>query len=360
MSDFWGDVLPNWIAAVSTLGALIAASIAGRYAAKAAHWTSEQAKAADRQVATQEEALALARGQAEDARAATERQRAESARVERNLEERRLDALAPDVLATARPEKTGPRGEFGVEVRRGYRGWSLIDKPVEFQRDDDTVMFRQSLVITLENVSGVPARVDIVDRYRGILEYAGRPLEGGSPVWVMPRTSVELVWRREVSLSSLVDGEDVVDPFGHLFSVELWARDVGSNVRNPYRFWGRVMDVEVDGTRVIVGSVPPEGWRDRVAFPLPRVYERLEAAEVAEEAPMRDGLDHRMSAEGRRWQSDLGRMGPAREEPHAASREQGAETADEQVSDRVLIADVDLTVDEGVPEPLEDLPQHAE
>jgi len=281
MSDFWGVVLPNWIAAVSTLGALIAVSIAGWYAAKAARWTSEQAKAADRQAATNEEALALARGQAEDARAATERQRAERARVERNLEERRLDALAPNVLATARPERTGPRGEFGVEVRRGYRGWSMLDKPVEFQREDSTVMFRQSVVVTLENVSGVPARVDIVDPYRGILEFAGRPLDGGSPVWVMPRTSVELVWRRVVSLSSLVDGEDVVDPFGHLFYVEFWARDVGMNVCNPYRFSGRVMDVQVDGTQVIVGSVPPGGWNDRVAFPLPRVYGRLEAAEVA-------------------------------------------------------------------------------
>lgn len=271
--DFWGEAVPNWIAAASTAGALVAAVVAARWAKRAALATREQADAASDDVGIARAALALAERQETDTRA-------ETARATRQAEERRLDAVAPDIFARVSPGSKVNGVDFGFDMRDGEGDWVLMREAREFKREQYTVMFRQAVVLTLENVSTVPARIDFVDPYRGELYDEHDRLLAGFPAWLMPGEAKRFTWRRVVALQALVDGGGTIDPFGHLFYLEFWARDVGQNVRTPYKFGGTVMQVQVDGSRIVVGPVPSHLWPDRVAFPLPRVYERLEAAEA--------------------------------------------------------------------------------
>ncbi|WP_369371736.1 hypothetical protein AB1046_00020 [Promicromonospora sp. Populi] len=94
----------DWINAVSGALTFLAAVAAGLFAWRAAHWTKEQAKAADDQVTVAHAALALAQQEAQDARDEAAHQRSEARRATLRLEEARIDATMPTItVLTSEP-----------------------------------------------------------------------------------------------------------------------------------------------------------------------------------------------------------------------------------------------------------------
>lgn len=271
---------PDAVMVVTSAGTLVAAVIAGVFAAKAAHWTKRQSEHAERQVETGREALALAQGEAEAARRDTAVQREESARAARRAEEVRADALAPSVYASVRPRPAmrPDGGNSSLEWRIGEDSrWYQLHEPVEFRRGDARAL-RQQLMITLQNVSGVPARVDFMPD-GGILSRGFEHLKGS--LYVLPGESALVVWSRPVSAWDVVDGENVLQPDAYMFRVRLWVSDLGSNVRDEYAFSGYAMRATVDGSRVTVEPATLDDLGDPVAVWVQREYERLDAAEHA-------------------------------------------------------------------------------
>ncbi|MEF3404035.1 hypothetical protein [Agromyces sp. CCNWLW203] len=291
--DVVGEAVPSWIAAVATVGALIAAVYAGVWAKRAATWTESQARSAARQVAVQKQELAHAQAEAVSARQDAERERAERtqsmeieqaerARDARQREERRLDALAPSVFMDARPAVGDVSHGFPLEIRGDNDRWGILGAPREFKRGDHAV-FRESLNIIVENVSAVPARIDMIDPDGGVLDEL--PEGHAGPLWVMPGGRLVMTWRRKFVLADVLDQEGIQRPEVLVFRVKLMVRDVGMNVGDVYAFSGAVAYAEVDGSRIIMQGVPPEGWTDRVAVPIaPRRYERLEVADATSAA----------------------------------------------------------------------------
>lgn len=117
---------PEWIQAVASVLAFLAAVAAGWYARRAAIYTKQQAEASDKQVKIAKDALEITRAQAEAAeehgaqqtqiaretldvarqeaqvaQVAADRQVEEAQTAYRRYEESRLDALVPSVLVTS-------------------------------------------------------------------------------------------------------------------------------------------------------------------------------------------------------------------------------------------------------------------
>lgn len=295
--DLIGEALPNWIIAVSSALTLIAAVGAGVYAARAAHWTKEQAKTGAEQVEISRRNLRLAEGEALTAQAEAERRAEESRRqleeaaaARRREEERRLDALIPSIFASALPGVTVDSNRIGIYFRRGTDNWEQLTEPLEFTSEDRDLAFLQVLYIRLRNLGSVPARIDFTDTYGGELTFNGELIESGTPLYVLPdNVPIDVSWSRRVSAMAFADTADHVRPEHVLFRPEFLVRDVGMNVGDTYRMSGVVADVRRDGSRLIAHP-SASGWSDRAAVPVERVYERLVAADLAEaEAASADG-----------------------------------------------------------------------
>lgn len=268
MVDIPWEGIPNWITASTSALTLVAAVFAGIFARRAAHWTRKQAEATDLQVDIARTALGVAEQDALAAQTAIDLQRTEADRSARAREETRLNSLAPIIFARAKPSRIINRAFLEI---RSADGWTRVDNPIEVQ-GHETHIFRTNLILEFENVSENVAQVDIIDHASGETE-----LRSGDALFVSPRSSKELLWSRIVP-SSVLHSDEINSPQNWLFNMTFWARDLGMNVRDSYRFNADLRFFDRDGSRLLVSPVPAIVWGENVATPLPgRVYERLDA-----------------------------------------------------------------------------------
>jgi hypothetical protein len=279
-ADFWGEAVPNWIGAVVGVLTLGAAIAAGVFAARAAHWTKKQAESSEDQAETAAKALSVAEVDAAAARVDAEFQRSEAARVSRRAEETRLDALVPSIFAGAElgsPAYNGPTAiDFHRWVNGDYTSWEPLKADVEIEQND-MVIFRMTVILTFENLSDVPARIDVVEPDNGdITDLAsGTPLASGMPLFVPAKATRAVEWTRTVSSTALADEAAVARPENSLFRLSFWVRDIGMNVLDVYRFSGNMNHFSRNGTRLVASPEPSGPWPDAVAAPVERRYERL-------------------------------------------------------------------------------------
>lgn len=307
--------------AYTSIGTLLAAVVAGLFAGRAAHWTKKQSEASNDQVriatenlevaksqaavaqefgaqeveigrlaldaarseakATQEaaerqaqETKAAAERQLEVARSALERQVQEAQVANRRYEESRLDAVVPVVLATVRRP-----GAFIEARRRTADGewptnWTSIEVPtyIEENQQNET-MFRIRLDVILQNVSDQIARIEIIDPARGEVN-----VKSGKAIIVRPRGEAVFTWIRGFTPGELSSQTEIDKIENCFFSVTLWVRDLGMNVRDTYKFNADLRLFSRDGSRFIVRPEPEHSWQEDFAQPLQeRHYERLEA-----------------------------------------------------------------------------------
>lgn len=271
MTDFGWD--PNWIMAGTSILTLGAAIVAGRYAAKAAHWTRKQAEAGNEQVRIASDALAVAQGEAHEAHVANDRQQEEAAAAYRRFAESRLDSLVPVVFGVARPVGTC------LQVRRKdgsgqWTGWHDVTESHEETGGVD-VVYRTTVNVELRNVSNQIARVAVVENANG--ENTLPPGEFTIP----PGGTKSYTWTRHLTPVILETQEAIDDQKNWLFNQKLWVRDLGANVRDTYVFSGDLRFFGRDGSRLTI-TVPQSLWDENVAVPLrERVYERLVAEDMA-------------------------------------------------------------------------------
>ncbi|WP_157780352.1 hypothetical protein [Leifsonia xyli] len=273
--DTWGDAVPNWIAALSTFGALVAASAAGIYARRAAHSAREQAVAVKEQVRLQELALEDTKAQALAARAEAEEQGAAQRRAETRVAEARLDALAPSLFVRVAP---GPGDGISPLWSAHERGEFLVEWRATFE-ENERPRFRTELRLTFRNVSRVPARIDITNFDGGTID----GLPQGTPLYVLPgrNNAKTLYWNRVVNAIGLSTDDQVGSPERAAFRLEFWVRDIGMNVRDTYRFSLGLPFFERDGSRLVADPSRAQ-WSEVAAVPVERVYERLTASEATE------------------------------------------------------------------------------
>lgn len=290
MIDIVWEGWPNWISAGTSALTLIAAIFAGIFAAKAAHWTKEQAEASDDQVTIAraglaqaaeqfEKQLAVAREELALTAGEADRQRQEAERANRRLTESRLDALAPVIYARATP---GVGGSPGMQPL-AYRDLTPGAEPREDWRSVDTEMhvgadkmliFRTALLIEFVNISDRLAHIDVIDYAAG----ESPELKQGQTLVVLPNSSKTITWTRQLTSQGLGDDIQVNDPRHWLFNLKFWARDLGFNVQDTYMFNGDMRYFSRDGSRLVVAPQPSYPWTENHAALIPgRVYERLDA-----------------------------------------------------------------------------------
>lgn len=278
MVDIWGEGVPNWIMAVSTLLTLGVAGVAAFFAYKAAHWTKDQAEASRDQAKYAREALDVAQRDSELATETSEHQRAEADRSYRLLVQAQLDALMPVVLATAEPGDPGPEG-FYLWARRdgggsGGNAWAPVTETLEIPRGE-RYWFRFTAELSFQNISGTVARINIVNNAGGkFLDHT----EGSMPSLVVPPYGERaLTWTRFWPSDGLYRDGAPHDPETESLNMNFLVRDQGLNVRDTYEFLADLRFFSKDGSRLIVKSQQAFPWRESVASPLPgRGYERLD------------------------------------------------------------------------------------
>jgi hypothetical protein len=288
-----GEITPadlrQWLPlAVSGL-TLLVALFAWRQAAKAARRiarqteathrhadaTARQAQAFDEQVAIAREALALARQEAQDARADADRLRHETDHTRRMLEEVRLDALAPTIIARALPSVSDAAGRPRLEVCQLTAGrqdrWRPLVGQLQVGRDE-SYAFRTALTLWFENVSDCPAQIDIVEPAGGELE-----LLPGHPLVIPAHEARSVTWVRMWTSRDLDSDSRIQDPSAWLFDLAFAASDLGLHVRDTYAFDGDLRFFDRDGSWLVVMPEPPLPWTSDVASMLPgRTYQRLD------------------------------------------------------------------------------------
>lgn len=270
------EQLPNWL----TLAAAIAAGI---FAQRAAHWTKEQAEASDEQVTIAREELTqaadqfdrqltMARAELAITSGEAERQRKETEKANRRLEESRLDALAPAIYAVASLREA--RNE--TDIRSMWAKIEFRDQPepdgvwlpvpidqMPFDSDRQHVLFRMTVDMTIKNVSDKVAVVAL-EKYHahGEVDRTGFA--------IAPGEAKDLMWKRTVTLDSLRNGDEP-DP---MFDLDFYVWDISNTVQDTYRFWAGLMFSEVDGSRVKVNRTPMDAqWQEEiVAVRMKRTY----------------------------------------------------------------------------------------
>lgn len=259
---FWQGV-PNWLMVLMAFLTLVAATFAGVFARRAAHWTKAQAESSDTQASIAHESLELAQTAAEE-------QRQETTRAYRRLSESRLDALAPSIYAAASPGAPLLQVRRAVGTGGSWGDWEAVTDDFEVA-ENEQVIFRTNVTVTLSNYSDQVARVDIIDPAGGETD-----VRSGEMIVVPPAQAKSISWTRNVT--SIATQEDLDQPRNWLFNMELWVRDLGMNVRDVYRFNADLRFFSRDGSRLLVKPEPPFPWSENVAVPLPgRSYERLDA-----------------------------------------------------------------------------------
>ncbi|MBO9553970.1 hypothetical protein [Cellulomonas sp.] len=281
----WRQWVPLAVSALTLLVALFAwrqsAKAARRIARQAdatyrhADATARQAQAFDEQVAIAREALALARQEAQDARADADRLRLETDHTRRMLEEARLDALAPTIIARALPSVTDAVGRPTLEVCQLSAGrqdrWRPLVGQLQVGRDE-SYAFRTALTLWFENVSDCPAQIDILDSAGGELE-----LLPGHPLVVPAHEARSIAWVRMWTSRDLDSDRHIQDPSAWLFNLTFSASDLGLHVRDTYAFDGDLRFFDRDGSWLVVMPEPPLPWTSDVASMLPgRTYQRLD------------------------------------------------------------------------------------
>jgi multidrug efflux pump subunit AcrA (membrane-fusion protein) len=274
--EHWLPMALSVATLVAALGAWLLAGRAARRTTRQADATRRQATAFDEQVAIAREALALARQEAQSARADAERQRSEADRSRRLLEEARLDALAPTIVARALPDGSGTPGRPALEACQltagGQDRWRPLTAQIQVGRDQ-TYAFRTALTLWFENVSDRVAQVDIVDSAGGELD-----LLPGHPLVVPGRESRSVTWMRLWTSQDLDSDARIQDPAAWLFNLTFTVTDLGVHVRDTYAFDGDLRFFDRDGSWLVVMPEPPLPWTSDVASMLPgRAYQRLDA-----------------------------------------------------------------------------------
>ncbi|HEX4401547.1 MAG TPA: hypothetical protein VHZ98_09490 [Galbitalea sp.] len=276
MVDIAWQGVPNWIVAIASVLTLGAAITAGVFAGKAAHWTKEQAESSKKQVQIANDALVIAQQEAEVAQNALRLEQLETERANRRLDESRLDALAPTIYARATLGTSDDATKYllvrhRVSETEQQPDWEKVEAPFELASDEGAA-FRTTLTITFTNVSERLALIDITDPVNGEMD-----LRQGTSIVIPPHDTRAVVWTRTFSSYALADDAGINKPEYWLFDLTFWARDLGMNVRDAYKFNGDLRFFERDGTRLIVKTEPPFPWTENIAVPLPgRVSERLD------------------------------------------------------------------------------------
>lgn len=273
--DLVGEAIPSWIMAATGVATLLAAIAAALFARKAASHAGEQVKEAAAQTAeahrqvelsVRQEAIAqrTLKAQIDESR----RQHDAAIRVERRALEARLDERMPFIIARARlPFRNLQQRPYGND------GWLPVDEQLRVG-SRNAPAFQQEVSVRLENVSVMPARIDIVDAAGG--EFQGQP--SGQPLVVGPGETADLRWQRQFSGTALASGDLRDQPDPQLFSVRFWVRDLAMLVRDEYVFSASLPHFKKDGSQLVIAPIPREFWPSgqSIAELLPeRLYERL-------------------------------------------------------------------------------------
>ncbi|MGY4642841.1 hypothetical protein [Cellulomonas sp. URHB0016] len=279
----WATWLPLAVSVLTFFVALLAwrqAAKAVRRVARQADAThkqadaaARQAKAFDEQVAIAREAIAIARHEARDARADADRLRLETDHSRRMLEEARLDALAPTIIARALPSVSDAAGRPALEVCRLTAGrqdrWRPLVGQLQVGRDE-AYAFRTALTLWFENVSDCPAQIDILQPAGGELE-----LLPGHPLVIPAHEARSIAWVRMWTSRDLDSDGQLQDPSSWLFDLTFSASDLGLHVRDTYAFDGDLRFFDRDGSWLVVMPEPPLPWTSDVASMLPgRTYQQ--------------------------------------------------------------------------------------
>ena len=285
------EQLPQWIAAIATAAAFVAAAFAAFFAWKAARHTADQTVEAkkqtgfaDEQTALAKQALDLTRQEALDARAAARLQLDRAEQADRRLAQDRLDALAPTIWACATPgirPSIRPLEYRELLPRSAEPDW----KPVEAEMRvgaDQMLAFRTVLTIEFKNISGRLGNIDVIDPAAG----ESPELKAGQTLVVPPGEAKSITWTRQLTSQGLGDDAAVADPRYWLFNLRFWVRDLGMNVRDTYVFNGALRYFTRDGSMLVVAPQQDIPWTENHAALLPgRVYERLDAPPAEPQEP---------------------------------------------------------------------------
>jgi len=237
--------------------------------------TGRPAKA---QVRTAEDALAVARSDAEVAKALADHQLDQSVRAARRAAEERVDALMPTVLARATPGlSTGEHAPF-LEVAwppqptgKPYPDWQPVTGALELS-DDQAATFRINATIYLTNHSKQVAQVDVIDPGNATVS-----LPSGQSLVLRPKETRPIAWQRVLSIGALRSEEGVNRPEVCLFNPRLWIRDLGLNAYDEVVFSAGLPFFRRNGSRLIV--TPAVTWTESIGQLMPdRAYDRLDAA----------------------------------------------------------------------------------
>lgn len=275
--DLIGEGLPNWIMAITgvlTLGAAVAAALFARAAAKHAgaqvRESEKQTTEAHRQAELADVQASLARRTLRAQTLEAQRQNEAAHRAERRTLEARLDERMPFVIARA---KLNYSNLFALSS--GEDIWQTVTEQARIPpRSAPT--FSQEVIVTFENVSAVPARIDIIDAAHG--EFSGLPL--GEPLVVSPGAEAQQIWTRTIAGNLLFSEGATEDPSIWLFNIRFWVRDLAMLARDEYAFNGSLRHFSIDGSQLIVDPNVRDSWPagQNIAGLFPdRVYERLDA-----------------------------------------------------------------------------------
>lgn len=280
--DVVGEAIPNWIMAVTgalTLAAAVAAALFARSAAKhAGNQVSEAVKQtaeAHRQVELAEKQDLFAQQSLNAQAIEASRQHAAATRVERRALEARLDERMPFVIARAGP------AAYSLYFRTSENGeWSAV---TEDKRYDFWILptFMQVVRVRFENVSTMPARINVVHFSGGSFP----ELPAGEPVAIAPGGVVEFEWNRIITANALAADDFNPDSVDWLFDVRFWVQDLALLVRDEYSFSARLSHFFRAGAQIDV--MPNIRFRNIAILKPDRQYKRLadEGVEATSPAP---------------------------------------------------------------------------
>lgn len=280
--DLIGEGVPNWVMAVTGVLTLAAAVAAALFARSAAKHAGEQVKEAAKQTAEAHRQVELAEKQEAIAQRTLRAQAQESwrqheaaVRVETRALEARLDERMPFIIARAKLTFSN------LFVRSSDRDEWIEVEATQRMHGNDAPAFKQQVSLRFENVSSMPARIDIVDAAHGELE----GLPSGEPLVVAPGGSAQLRWIRVVDGRALVADDDVESPDVWLFNLRFWVRDLAMLVRDEYLFSASLRHFSRDGSALVASPLEPSAWPagQSIASLLPdRTYERLSVDPASE------------------------------------------------------------------------------
>ncbi|TPW70905.1 hypothetical protein [Schumannella sp. 10F1B-5-1] len=259
-------ILQGWVGLAIGFLTLLAAAAAAVFAARAASASPKQADAAARQVAHAQIATRIAREQAAVASELAERQAEQLARGQRESAELRFDSRMPAIMARA----------VGIEVTRSPSGSDVgfrVDR--EELVDDEYLIARTEIIMSLHNVSDFAARVDFTDLDRG---HVGAD-HNDNTYFIAPHADVSVTWTRAFSLEEMRSEERWNESLFGSCRLAFRVADLGINVTDEYRLNLNTDILVRDGRRLSVLPQPPTDWIESVAVPVgPRRYDRLDLA----------------------------------------------------------------------------------